>query len=519
MTMRIVALVLALVAAAAPLRADTTTAAGGVTTSTTRPEDADLGFTSPQSTMRGFLDAAGREDWDRAADHLDLRQIPRADRDAAGPELARQLRDVLERTLAIDVDSLSDTPEGERDDGLPARRDLVGTIRTPTGGVDVLVERATLPEGGLGWKIAATTVAAIPGLYARFGPGPFAEWLPKPLVTIQLLQVRLWQWIGLVVLVCGGVLLAWLATGAIVRAVGFGVERLHEERTGGFLGVLVGPLRLAVVLFVFTAGVPLLALSVPAAHATAIVRKTTAIVAFTWFLLRFVDVLAALAADRMGRHGRGAAVSVVPLGRRSLKVFVAAIAAIAIVQNLGYDATGILAGLGVGGLALALAAQKTVENLFGGATLIVDQPVRVGDVCRFDSRIGTVEDIGLRSTRIRTPERTVVSVPNGSFAAMEIENLSRRDRLLLKTTLTLKPDTPADQVRTVLAKLTDALTNAAKIDHNSVSVHFSNITAAALELETSAYVLTRDWTEFVKTRETVLLQFLEILEQAGAPTK
>jgi MscS family membrane protein len=518
MIMRTAALVLVLFTATAA-RTDTTTTATAGTTSTTRPEDADLGFTSPQSTMRGYLDAAGREDWPHAAEHLDLRQVPRADRDTTGPLLARELRAVLERTLWIDVDSLSDAPEGERDDGLPARRDLVGTIRTPAGGVDVLVEHVPLPEGGLGWKIAGTTVAAIPALYAQFGPGPFAEWLPRPLVRIQVFQVRLWQWVGLTVLLALGVLLARATTGAIVRVVGFGIERLQEGGTRGFLGVLVGPLRLAVVLLVFTAGVPFLALSVQAALATTIVRKTGAIVAITWFLLRLVDVLAALAADRMGRHGRGAAVSVVPLGRRSLKLFVASIAAIGIVQNLGYNATSILAGLGIGGLALALAAQKTVENLFGGATLIVDQPIRVGDVCKFDSRIGTVEDIGLRSTRIRTPERTVVSVPNGSFAAMQIENLSRRDRLLLTTTLTLKPDTPADGVRAVLARLADALTAAPKVDRASVSVHLSNITAAALELETSAYVLTRDWNEFVKTRESVLLQFLAILEQASAQTK
>ena len=121
----------------------------------------------------------------------------------------------------------------------------------------------------------------------------------------------------------------------------------------------------------------------------------------------------------------------VPLARRTLKVFVALVALLAVVQNLGFNVTGILAGLGIGGLAVALAAQKSIENLFGGLSLIADQPVRVGDICRFGSQQGTVEDIGLRSTRVRTLDRTVVTIPNADFATMQIENFGTRDRMRL----------------------------------------------------------------------------------------
>ena len=146
----------------------------------------------------------------------------------------------------------------------------------------------------------------------------------------------------------------------------------------------------------------------------------------------------------------------VPLARRTLKVFVGLLAFLAIFQNLGFNATGILAGLGVGGLAVALAAQKSLENLFGGLSLVADQPVRVGDFCRFGTQQGTVEDIGLRSTRVRTLDRTLVTIPNSDFATMQIENFASRDRMRLATTIGLRYETTPDQVRWLLVRPEEA---------------------------------------------------------------
>jgi MscS family membrane protein len=229
-----------------------------------------------------------------------------------------------------------------------------------------------------------------------------------------------------------------------------------------------------------------------------------------------VDVVAALADDRLRIHGRAGAVSVIPLGRRTVKIIVALMAGIVVVQNLGYDATGILAGLGVGGLALALAAQKTVENLFGGVMLITDQPVRVGDLCRFGNRTGIVEDIGLRSTRVRTPERSVVSIPNAEFASTQIENLTLRDRMQLWTTLGLRLETTTAQLRAVLQAVRAILEASAKVERDTTSVRFIGISTASLDVEISAYVLTREWTEFLAIREDLYLQMLDAIDAAGA---
>lgn len=510
-------------AGAAVAAAQTTTApppASSSTTTTAPPtggeeEQLDLGFTSPRSTVRGFLTAARGGNYDEAAKHLDLRRLPKSQRDAIGPLLARQLRTVLDRTLWIDVDALSDSPDGNTDDGLPPRRDLVGTIRTSRGPVDVVVERVPDTDGSQGWKFASSVVARIPDLYAEFGNGPLTDFLPDFMVDTEVFAVRLWQWVGLFVLLGAGALLGRLATGPLLRLLSFVVPADRRHQSERLLGGLKAPIRLIIVIAVVIAGVPWLALGVAATTVMTMALKTATTLAITWLFLRVVDVVAGITDDRLRIHGRAGAVSVIPLGRRTFKIFVGILAAIAIVQNLGYNATGILAGLGVGGLALALAAQKTVENLFGGMMLITDQPVRVGDLCRFGTRTGTIEDIGLRSTRIRTPERSIVSVPNAEFSSTQIENLSVRDRMLLQTTLGLRPDTTAAQLRAVLESLRAMLAATPRIDAASARVRFVGIRDTAFDVELQAYVQTRDWNDFLAVREDVYLRALDTIVQSG----
>jgi MscS family membrane protein len=493
----------------------TTTSTATSTTAAGPPvggdDTADLGFTSPRSTMRGFVEKSRDGRYEDAAKHLDLRRLSK---NASGTVLARKLRTVFDRTLWIEFDAFSDSPDGDTSDGL-ARRDIVGLIRTSKGPVEVAVEKVPEADGTQAWKIASSVVARIPELYAEFGDGPFADMLPEFLLENEVFAVRLWQWIGILVLLAAGAPLAWLATGPVLRVLAFVVPADRRHQSERFLAGLKGPLRLFVVIAVLSAGMPWLALGVAATSVLTIVRKTATTVAITWLWLRIVDVVAKIADDRLRIHGRAGAVGVIPLGRRTVKIFVALMAVIAIVQNLGYDATGILAGLGVGGLALALAAQKTVENLFGGMVLITDQPVRVGDACRFGNRIGVVEDIGLRSTRIRTPERTLISVPNAEFSSKEIENLAVRDRMWLQTTLGVRLDATTAQLRAALDGLRAVLEATPRIDRGTVNVRFVNITATAFEVELQAYVATRDWNEFLVVREDVYLKALDALEQAG----
>jgi MscS family membrane protein len=187
----------------------------------------------------------------------------------------------------------------------------------------------------------------------------------------------------------------------------------------------------------------------------------------------------------------------------------------ALLSDWGYNSTTILAGLGVGGLAIALAAQQTIENLFGGVAVIGDRPVAVGDVCRFGDRVGTVEDIGLRSTRIRALDRTLVSVPNAQFSSMTLENFSKRDKMLFHFTLNLRRDTTPGQVRALLESITETLKEHPSVESGRLPVRFVGVRTYSLDLEVFAYILTQAGDEFLQIQQELLLWILDAVEAAG----
>src|SRR5581483_3445387 len=165
---------------------------------------------------------------------------------------------------------------------------------------------------------------------------------------------------------------------------------------------------------------------------------------------------------------RAISYSVFPLFVRFAKICLFCIAVLVTLEQWGYNTNTILAGLGVGGLAVALAAQKTLENLFGGISVISDRPVLVGDFCQFGGQAGTVEDIGLRSTRIRTLDRTVVTIPNAQFSTMTLENFSKRDRVWFHPTLHLRRNTKPEQIREMMDAVTKILQEHAMVDASGV---------------------------------------------------
>ncbi len=473
----------------------------------------DVSGNTPRSAMRGYLTASRAGDYTRAATYLDLRSLPPAQR-SKGPELAEELHVVLDRTLWVDLDSLSDDPEGTQDDDLPPHRDLVGTIWGPSARVEVYLDRVGA-SGLPPWQIAGATVRQIPTLYKDFGYGRLTTLLPAPFFDIQFLDVQLWQWIGILVLALAAVLVAWIATWVTLRALRVVLLRARVAGEEPHLPLAVGPMRLLVAAAIFDAGTGTLALPVPAYRLVTGATGALVIFAVVWLLWRTTDVFARVAERRFASEGKHAAAGLVPIGRRTTKVLFTTVAMIAVLENFGFNVTGILAALGVGGLAVALAAQKTLENLFGGITLIADQPVRVGDLCRFGDRTGTVEDIGLRSTRLRTPERTVVSVPNGEFASMQLESFAPRDRIRLQATLALRYETTPVQMRAVLSAISQLLLGNPKIAPNSAYARFVGFGATSLDVEVVAYVAAADPSEFLAIREDLFFRMMDAVAASG----
>jgi MscS family membrane protein len=218
---------------------------------------------------------------------------------------------------------------------------------------------------------------------------------------------------------------------------------------------------------------------------------------------------------RLGAKHRAFSYSVLPLAGRVIKIAILLLTIAAVLGSWGYNTTTLLAGLGIGGVAIALAAQKTIENLFGSVSVISDRPVSVGDFCKFGDRIGTVEDIGLRSTRIRTLDRTLVTVPNGSFSTMTLENFDRRDKMLFHFTLNLKRDTTPDQLRTLLQSITTILKEHAKVESGALPVRFVGIGTYSLDIEIFAYIRTLDGDEFMKIQQDLFLWIMDAVHAAG----
>lgn len=192
------------------------------------------------------------------------------------------------------------------------------------------------------------------------------------------------------------------------------------------------------------------------------------------------------------------------------------LAVLAIAHMLSLPLTSVLAGFGIGGIAFALAVQPTLQNLLSGFTIFADRPISVGDFCRFGEKSGTVEHIGLRSTRLRTLDRTVISVPNSQFLDMELENFSRRDRFLFTTILQLRYETTPDQLRYVLVALRKLLIAHPAVLADPLRVRFTGFGAHSLDIEIFSYIQASDNDTFAAVREDVLLRMMTIVDEAGA---
>jgi MscS family membrane protein len=292
--------------------------------------------------------------------------------------------------------------------------------------------------------------------------------------------------------------------------------RLWDRRTGLVAGRAPGHVPGLIRLVIIGIGIRwlLVALDLPLLERqfwTAITALLL-IVAFGWFLL-LVNAYGEAYLNRAWRGGETA--SLLRLARRVADVLVVAACAVATLRFFGFDPTAALAGLGIGGIAVALAAQKTLENVIAGLSLIFDKAVRVGDTLKFGDTVGTVDYIGLRSTRIRTLDRTILTVPNGQIASVGLETLSDRDKFWFHHFLGLKYETAPAQMRAVVDGVQKLLAGHAKVDSDSVRVRFLRFGASSLDIELFAYILAADGDIFQTVQQELLLRIMDVVEAAG----
>lgn len=341
------------------------------------------------------------------------------------------------------------------------------------------------------------------------------DWIPAPLRELGPCGLEWWQWIGLAAAVIIAVVLGRLAGRVIQWFARRFVVRTETEIDDQLLARLAGPLRLLGALAVLRLSLVLLELPVAAAQVARTTMLALLAVVVVWTVLRIIDVMAHHISGAPWAIRRPTSRALLSLISRTAKVVVVVIALLSFLGSIGLPVASLLAGLGIGGIALAFGAQKTVENLFGAFALGVDQPLREGDFVKIESDVvGTVESVGLRSTRIRTADRTVVTLPNGRLADMKIETFAARDRCRLVTSIGLVYDTTAAQLRECLEGFDRVLRAQPKIFADDIVVRFSALGESSLDIEVVASFSTSDWSEFRAYREQVLIGFMEVVETA-----
>ena len=470
-----------------------------------------LGRSTPRGTVLGFIKAAQAQDFERAVQYLDTRQGPKL-----AQELALQLKVVLDRGLsAVDIDVLSAKPDGDLEDGLPPNQERLGSARAGTESLDILLTRVQRGQTSPLWLFSAETLRGIPQIYEEVRPPWIEEFMWKPLREIRFLRYPIWEWLVFLLAVPLGIGAARMCCAGLLLVLRPLIYRLTGERDFRRLATIAGPIRLLALAGVIIGGTSLIGLPLLARYFWTRVASVLIIFALTWLALRVITVVAELMTLHLHRINRTDQIALARLLRRLSSAGVIVLAALAVLYLANVNLTAALAGLGIGGIALAFAAQKTLENLFGGILIISDRPVHVGDFCRVGDCMGTVEDIGLRSTWIRTPDRTLVSVPNGQMASMNVENFAAREKIWFHHTIGVRYETSADQLRYILAEIRKALYGHPRVESESARIRFVRFGGPSLDLDIFAYILTRDYGTFLEIQEDLLLRLMDIIEASG----
>jgi MscS family membrane protein len=467
---------------------------------------------SPRAAVAEFLRLCRADRFEDAARYLD---VPKA-RLAEGAELARRLKAVMDRHAWVDLETISAIATGDTKDGIPLAFEGIASIPKAGGGTEPLrLFRRAAVGGTPAWVVSRTTVEHIDGWYSALEHRWMLERLPPALLKAGPRELLYWQWMAL-----PAVALLALALGALLsrlsrRILVWLVSRSHVSWDDHVATRVRGPLTLLFALGLVYLTLPWFGLYQPADAFVQGLLRGGLLFAFFWALGRMVEVWGRIIVDSRWGKDNITARSLAPFGIRLAKLVVFTIAVFAFVSAMGYSPTSLIAGLGVGGLAVALAGQKTVENLFGAVSISVDQPFRPGDFIKVEDFIGTVESIGLRSTRIRTLDRTIITIPNGRLSEMRVETFALRDRIRLAMTVGLIYGTTAEQMRTVLAGMEKVLRDHPKIWPDTVDVRFKELGASSLNIDVMAWFLTSEWSEFQTIRQEVLLDFMRVVEEAG----
>jgi MscS family membrane protein len=464
----------------------------------------------PRSSLKGYLTAARDGNFERAAKYLDLRYLPPWIDKKEGSQLARQLKIVLDKALWFDLEVVSAHPNGFTDDGLPPNRDLIGRIKTPEKTVDILMRRVPRADGVYVWKFSNQTVVEIPRLYEHFGFGPFEETLSKIFPDAQFLGWQVWQWVLWLINLSLSFLLALLITWIVNLLVG----RKDTEMRRQIQRFVAWPVRFLLWLLLERIGLSFIGLSITIRT----IFRVDPVLPFvmTWTAIRLVDLVVFWWGERLRRGEREDAIVLLRPARTAIRITIVIVAVLFWLDNIGIKVSALLAGLGVGGLAVALAAQDTLKNLLGSIMILLDKPYKVGQRIVAKGHDGVVEEIGLRSTRMRLLTGHQTTIPNDEMAKIDIENIGQRPHIRRLTNIGITYDTPPEKIEKAVELILKILDNHEGMDPEfPPRAYFSEYNPYSLNILVLYWYHPADYWGYMKFSQWVNLQIAREFQKEG----
>lgn len=476
------------------------------------PEDA-LGRRTPSGSVAGFIDVMASRDYARGIEYLNFpANINSLQEQEHIVKILQRLFDQKGNIQPVSL--LSDEPTGKTDDGLDPKLEKVGNVKPDNESIDIFLEQQEDKDGHPIWLFSSETIAAVSSVSIQNSP------LVEQIMP-NILERHLWggvpigQWLVALVLIALSYLISFLIIYGLIFLLKKVWKKANKNPVSGVIDALRLPLKLYMALWVFVGLSRELGLSIILRQRFSTLTIITAIAAILILLWRLADFIGKYSQNRMLMRGNATGVSVVLFLQRTAKIAIVTLGIIAILGAIGIDVTTGLAALGIGGIALALGAQKTIENFVGSVTLIADRPIRVGDYCKVGDITGTIENIGIRSTRIRTLDRTLVTIPNGTFSSDTIENYAFRDKFKFYDTLSFRKETTPDQLRFLLTELRKVLYAHPKVYEDPARIRFVGVTANSMDLEIFSYLEAADYSGFLAVKEDIMLRMLDVVDRSG----
>jgi MscS family membrane protein len=474
--------------------------------SVSTPLPDSFGRDTPRHTVQGFISALGENDYLLASNYLNLSKSDNP------TTIVRQFKQALDAGGRFQQDlQINNTPDGNLTDQLPPSQENVGVINVGEKSVPLLLERVVSDQGEQYWQFSTDTLSSIPEVIENTEPTLVSRYTFESLEGKKLFGYQMADLVAALTMIVSSFVFTYIMVWLLYHLLRIAYPRVRGVPLP-LPDKVILPLAVVIMALILSEVMVYAGVSVTLREPINRFTEIASWLALTWLLLRVIDAIFTRAVNLSYKKNYTERVSILGLLRKVVKALLLIFAVIVIFGNLGFDLTTGIAALGVGGLALALGAQKTIENLVGSVVVVADSPVRIGDYCKFGTYEGTVIDIGIRSSRVRTLSRTIVTVPNGDFSSMQIENFTSRDMFRFFHQLYLKRTADIDVVFKMVKDLDEFINEHYLTNQEWNQVNILELRQDCYVIQLQAYINANGITEFYD-KQNVL--FVDILNQVA----